>query len=98
MPYITKARREVFEKAIQEIVTNLGGVNSIVTDDNAAKGELNYVIFSLVKRYLGDPDKLRYARAQDFIGGTLTSCQQELYRRIMGPLEDRAIAKNGDVE
>ena len=67
-----------------------------VHDDDAAKGELNYVIYSIIKRYL-EKHGMRYARAQDFIGGVLTCCQLELYRRLLGPYEDSAIIKNSDV-
>ena len=92
MPYIPKTRRKEYEKAISRIVYFLTNV-----EENDAKGELNYIIFSIIKRYI-DEKGLRYFRAQDFIGGTLTCCQMELYRRILGPYEDKAIEKNGDVE
>ena len=107
MPYIKQDRRGVFEPAIQLIVNHLGRVRNsdvvpvvndapYIDDENAAKGELNYVIYSIIKRYL-DKHGMRYARAQDMIGGVLTCCQHELYRRLLGPYEDKAIDKNGDV-
>src|SRR5450432_746807 len=92
MPYINKDRRVVFESDIASIVEKLGAEGG----DDAAKGELNFLIYSIVQRYL-DKHGMRYARSQDFIGGVLTCCQLELYRRLLGPYEDVAIEKNGDV-
>jgi hypothetical protein len=95
MPYIKPDRRAVFEKAINAIVSELGSSNPASTDE-AAKGELNYCIFSIVDRYL-KMGPSRYSRFQDFIGGTLSACQHELFRRIIDPYEDAAIKRNGDV-
>lgn len=91
MPYIPQADRSQYEQAIEDVVAKLTAAG-----DEAAKGHLNYVIYSVVKRYLA-ANGMRYSRAQDLIGGVLTCCQLECYRRLMGPYEDRAIAKNGDV-
>ena len=112
MPYIKQERRKVFEESIQRIVYCLGmggpttkntvndGV-SVITyttklDEDAAKGELNYVIFSIIQRYIKEHG-IKYSRCQDFIGGVLTCCQHELIRRILSPYEDECIKKNGDV-
>jgi hypothetical protein len=94
MPYIKQEKREDYEQEIQKIVKKL--VNS---DDgyNSAKGELNYIIYSIVLRYL-DEKGMRYHRINDFVGGVLSCCQQELYRRLAAPYEDEAIKKNGDVK
>jgi hypothetical protein len=104
MPYIKQERRKTFDDAINTIVEKLGHVNGPVAaiapmphDPDAAKGDLNYVIYSIVKKYI-EYHGLRYHRINDFIGGTLTCCQDELYRRIAGPYEDEAIKKNGDIE
>lgn len=94
MPYIPQDRREKFEAGIQQIVDYLGW-NNEKFDMNDAKGEMNYVIFSIVSGFLGQ-FSTRYHNLQDFIGGTMTSCQQELYRRLVDPYEDKAILKNGD--
>ena len=95
MPYIPQERRILFENAITDIVEKLGS-NYEETHDNTAKGDLNYVIFSIVKRYI-DKHGIRYHRLQDFIDGALGHCQRELYRRLSAPYEDAAIKKNGDV-
>lgn len=91
MPYIAPELRPQYEQAIETIVQRL-----CQTDENDAKGQLNYVVYSVIQRYLAAKG-MRYFRAQDFIGGVLTCCQLELYRRLLGPYEDQAIAKNGDV-
>jgi hypothetical protein len=94
MPYIKSEKRKDFETEIQSIVDKL---DKSEEGDNSAKGELNYIIYSIIKRYL-DKKGMRYFRAQDFIGGVLTCCQMELYRRLLAPYEDNvAIKKNGDV-
>jgi hypothetical protein len=64
--------------------------------DNDAKGHLNYIVYSIIKRYLL-ASGMKYFRAQDFIGGVLTCCQLECYRRLLSPYEDQAIERHGDV-
>jgi hypothetical protein len=102
MPYIERSRRDMFNTEIQSIVDRLGFVKQNETgydddyDENKAKGDLNYVIYSIVKKYI-DQHGLRYHRINDFIGGVLTCCQLELYDKIARPFEDEAIQRNGDV-
>lgn len=105
MPYIDKDRRALFDQHIEKIVEVLGAetlgprpaVWPPVIDESKAKGDLNYVIYSMVKKYI-DTHGLKYHRINDFIGGVLTCCQMELYRRLAEPYETEAIKKNGDVE
>jgi putative lipoic acid-binding regulatory protein len=96
MPYIKQERRPAFEQAIKNVVEELGAQPGNDTMDDSAKGELNYVIYSIVKRYV-EQRGMRYHRLQDFINGTLMSCRDELSRRLMSSYEDGAIEKNGDV-
>ena len=91
MPYIPQDARPQYDQAIADVTEKL-----LALSDDDAKGHLNYVVYSIVKRYL-ETRGMRYFRAQDFIGGVLTCCQMECYRRLLGPYEDQAIAKNGDV-
>ena len=91
MPYIPQDQRTQYEQTIQDVVDKL-----LKLEDNDAKGHLNFVVYSIIKRYL-EKRGMRYFRAQDFIGGVLTCCQMECYRRLLGPYEDQAIEKNGDV-
>lgn len=93
MPYIRQEDRPYYEAAINTIVRNMCKIGH-----DAAKGNLNYVIFSIIKRYLELNDQgMRYHTAQDMIGGVLTSCQLELYRRLLVPYEEQAASRNGDV-
>lgn len=96
MPYITKDRREVFENDIQSILSKIGRGDGPETLDDKAKGEFNYIMFSLIARHLLH-GSMRYHRVQDFIG-TLGACQHELYRRLMDAYEDKCIEKNGDLD
>ncbi len=91
MPYIPTEDRGQYEQAIGDVVAKLSAL-----DDDAAKGHMNYIIYSVIKRYL-QAKGMRYSRAQDFIGGVLTCCQLECYRRLLGPYEDEAMKRNGDV-
>ena len=98
MPYIKKERRLLFEDAINAVVLQLGDTGHILTfDGDKAKGELNYVIFTIIKRYL-DKNGMTYARAQDMIGGVLSCCQMELYRKLLAPYEQKAEETNGSIE
>ena len=63
--------------------------------EDLAKGDLNYVIASIIWRYL-KKSGIRYHRLNDFIGGVLSECQAELRRRITAPYEDKAQKTNGD--
>lgn len=57
-------------------------------------GELNYLITSLVLRYIGP--SISYGRINDAIG-VLECAKLEMYRRLAAPYEDDKIAENGDV-
>lgn len=95
----------MFDNSIEDIVAELGKADPAVrpavfpeiVDENKAKGDLNYVIYSIVKKYI-EKHGLKYHRINDFIGGVLTCCQLELYRRMAANYEDAAIDKNGDIE
>ncbi|MGH3997156.1 MAG: DUF6899 family protein [Pseudonocardiaceae bacterium] len=66
-------------------------------DAPATEGELNFAITTLVDDYIRrHPAGLRYAVLNEVVGA-LECAKLELYRRIVGPYEDKAIAKNGDV-
>jgi hypothetical protein len=94
MPYVYHSERDKYEKSINEIVDQL--IDVFKHSNNIAKGHLNYVIFTIIKRLLPRIG-MNYANAQDFIGGVLTCCQLELYRRILVPYEDEKIEEMGDV-
>ena len=58
-------------------------------------GELNYVITSIILRYLAKY-VISYARFNEVMG-VLESIKQELYRREVAPYEDKKIMDNGDI-
>lgn len=60
--------------------------------DNAP--ELNYELTMTILAYLGD--NANYQRYCD-VEGVLGHIGKELYRRRVGPYEDLAIARNGDI-
>lgn len=82
MPYVTQKVRLDLETG--KLIIGVGLV----------AGELNYLITSLVKDYLGSSPN--YQRYNDAVGA-LECAKLELYRRRVSPYEDTKIAENGDV-
>lgn len=68
--------------------------------DATTPGQLNYKVTCDVLRYLrfreGVDGRLTYAAFNDAVGA-LECAKLELYRRLGGPLEEDAIARNGDL-
>lgn len=62
---------------------------------NLTEGELNYLITRLLNDQINRKG-LKYATINSLIG-TLECAKLELYRRIAGPYEDKAVERNGDV-
>lgn len=58
-------------------------------------GELNYMVTKLCHEYLVLHGE-RYQTYNDILGA-LEGAKLELYRRKLGPYEDKAIKKNGDL-
>jgi hypothetical protein len=56
-------------------------------------GQVNYLITTLVKNWIGAPSYTRIAT----MTGVLENVKQEMYRRLASPYEDIKIAENGDV-
>lgn len=63
--------------------------------DDELEGVMNYTISRLVSKVMGSGG-WRYKKFNRAIG-VLECVKQELYRRLIGPYEDKAIAKNGDL-
>jgi len=64
-------------------------------DQAADAGELNFVISTLIARWLQHVG-LRYENLNAAIG-VLECAKLELYRRIAAPYEDKKITANGDL-
>lgn len=59
-------------------------------------GELNYFFSVIVDAYAHARGEERYFVYNEIIGA-LECCKLELYRRMIGPYEDKSIERNGDV-
>lgn len=90
MPYIPQDDRFAYDASISHIV-------DVLVDEygGAAPGSLNYIITKLIVDLLArvGADYHKY----NTVIGVLECCKQELYRRHVGPYEDKAIERNGDV-
>lgn len=95
MPYIIEALREDLEHPLSMLKYEINKLSLSRDGQDAVDGMLNYVITSLLDTYdlRGHP---RYKNINSAIG-VLECVKLELYRRLAGPYEDRAIAKNGDI-
>jgi hypothetical protein len=97
MPYIKQSDRQKFDNYTNSLDYDDGlytRMASIIGDINDV-GELNFVITCICQEYI-KKNGLRYKHLNDVIG-VLECLKLELYRKIGGPYEDIAIAKNGDV-
>jgi hypothetical protein len=95
MPYIDKKLRPGYDELVQLLRQRLyrgDGRNPAAGEFNP--GQLNYIISRLIW-WLFD-DKPNYARANELLG-VLEAVKQEFYRRRVGPYEDGAIKRNGDL-
>lgn len=88
MPYVTQNIREDLEQSILEILAKL-------EKHDHHPGCYNYVFTKLLLGKLGEA--LSYKNLNEAIG-ILECCKLELYRRFGADLEDKAIARNGDLE
>jgi len=59
-------------------------------------GQLNYELHMLIDSYILQRGDSKYSTYNDIIGA-LECVKQELYRRMIAPLEDIKIEENGDV-
>lgn len=93
MPYIPLSDRARYDDAISTLVTTL-----VAQPPEKRKGHANYVITQIVRQAWGvhESGGESYSNYADVIG-TLECAKMELYRRGVGPYEDGAIAKNGDL-
>ena len=59
-------------------------------------GQFNYALNQLVSIYI-EQNNFNYQTANDIIGA-MECAKMELYRRLIGPYEDKKILQNGDVK
>jgi len=83
MPYILQANRERFQPALESL------------PDFASKGELEYVIFSIMRAYMSARNN-KYSNLHDCTYAAM-HCADEFRRRFLDKREDEAITENGDI-
>jgi len=86
VPYIDQKQREKYDEILE----------AFFQVEIETKGDLEYCIFSLMKRYM-DTRKTRYSTLHD-CAYAAQHCADEFRRRFLDKREDEAIKKNGDVE
>lgn len=91
MPYLTQEKKNQIHnddfKETKKLTIDLDKIN--------CGGDLNYLFTILAIAYL-DKHGLNYNNSSD-VTKAMDNCKDEFYRRLLGPYEDMAIAKNGDV-
>lgn len=92
MPYIKNEDRQHVDELIEKLSHEVR-----LYDEKDKLGVLNYCISRLLSKSLVKPSGWRYYLLNNAIG-VLECVKQELYRRVIGPYEDKAIDKNGDIE
>lgn len=84
MPYIAKQDRNKYREILDQI-------QKIDT-----KGDLEYCIYFLMKRYMKDKE-FRYSTLHDTVYAAI-HCGDEYRRRNLDIRENAAMEKNGDIE
>lgn len=90
MPYVAEANRAHLDTEIEALLAQLKRV-----PDNKVDGDLNYTISRLVAGTLGKAGWRYHLQARAI--AVFEAAKLEFYRRVVGPYEDQAIAKNGDI-
>jgi hypothetical protein len=86
MPYITHGNRAALDVIIDGLVKRL-------KDINCKKGDVNYAITRVVLEALNKDD---YHSLSDCVS-VLRDAADEIQRRLLGPYEDKAVLRNGDM-
>jgi len=82
MPYIKPEQRPDMDEIV-ELMKVMG-----VKGD----GDLNYILYAFCVRNI----KPRYGNYKNYCG-ELRQCATEIERRLLGPYEDEAVSRNGDI-
>jgi len=88
MPYIRPERRDDLDPMVEALVGKLREMSCV-------RGDLNYVVTQLVLGALKPDSGWSYHSLSDTIS-VLRDAADEIARRMLGPYEDKAAAKNGD--
>jgi hypothetical protein len=87
MPYIDQASRKNIEPELKALIKKLQDIPADKID-----GNVNYCVSRMLKG-LYPPSYFNYNRMM----GVMACVQQEIYRRLVAPYEDKKIKENGDV-
>lgn len=97
MPYIAREHRPQLDSLIEALADAVARVAKERGEATAYAGLLNYtltrVTMLVVAKCCGP---IRYATIAT-VSGVLKNVNDEFYRRVAAPYEDKQIAKNGDV-
>lgn len=85
MPYIKQSEREKYKNITDEIQKT----------EIETKGDLEYLIFSLMLKYIKTRE-YRYSTLHDDVYAAM-HCADEFRRRFLDEREDEAIDLNGDI-
>lgn len=88
MPYIEKKDRSEIDKLLKPLIEHLA-----LLPIDEQDGALNYLVTKIVRKLY----PMRYFHLNRALG-VLSAVTLELYRRVIGPYEDKKIRENGDVE
>lgn len=92
MPYIVKDQRKQIDYKIDSLIQEAR--NNPLLPANKRLGLVNYIVSRIT---MGILEPSNYGEMASAIG-TLECAKLEMYRRLIGPYEDEAILKNGDIE
>src|SRR5258708_5569624 len=93
MPYIKSEQKVKVNDSLQALISD---IREHLVDER--DGILNYCISEMVSQSMRPPSgEWRYRLLERCIG-IVECCKLELYRRLVGPYEDKCIEKNGDIE
>jgi hypothetical protein len=107
MPYIKEDRRKALDNKINSLAITIklnANTNMNPYDEESSKltneqfleiaGDINYCVSRLVSRVMGD---ISYGKIA-IITGVLENINQEFYRRMASPYENKKILENGDIK
>lgn len=90
MPYIEQEERDQIDPKLEELLMHMGPLTP---------GQFVYIIYQIAlwQATNGGVDKLpvNWTKCNEIVGN-IDCAGKEFYRRVVGPYEGEAIAKNGD--
>jgi len=97
MPYIPPEHERPFLDPAVTVMAQRLAEHTADMETADCGGRLNYVITTLIIKYIKFRwGKLKYSIG-DVVSGVLINVYSEFYERAMRPYEDRKIEENGDV-